>query len=209
MNMENIVLVGFGGHAKSVADCIERQGKFCIAGYTENEKKDSKYRYLGTDDVLPELYDSGIHYAFACVGYLGKGAIRNRIYNELKNIGFNLPVIIDPSAIVSNSAQIGEGVFIGKDAVINAEAIIGKMAIINTKALIEHECIVGDFSHIAVGAVLCGQTRVGKESLIGANATVVQDVKIADNVIVGAGAVVPKDIDYMGTYAGVPACKIR
>ena len=193
MNMENIVLVGFGGHAKSVADCIERQGKFCIAGYTENEKKDSKYRYLGTDDVLPELYDSGIHYAFACVGYLGKGAIRNRIYNELKNIGFNLPVIIDPSAIVSNSAQIGEGVFIGKDAVINAEAIIGKMAIINTKALIEHECIVGDFSHIAVGAVLCGQTRVGKESLIGANATVVQCMHIPSNVIVAAGQTIRKN----------------
>ncbi|WP_156032724.1 hypothetical protein [Selenomonas sp. FC4001] len=42
--MEDIVLVGFGGHAKSVADCIEREGKYHIAGYT-----DVKLQVIGTD----------------------------------------------------------------------------------------------------------------------------------------------------------------
>ncbi len=30
--MEDIILVGFGGHAKSVADTIEQSGQFHIAG---------------------------------------------------------------------------------------------------------------------------------------------------------------------------------
>lgn len=183
-------MVGYGGHAKSIADCIERQGEYEIVGYTDPIRHDSPYRYLGTDAILQTCRESGVSNAVLCLGYLGKGVVRQNLYYHLKELGFLLPLIADPSAIISGSAEIGEGVFIGKSAIINAEAKIGRMAIINTKALIEHECIVGDFTHVAVGAVLCGQVEVGKGALIGANATVIQQRKIADYQIVPAGAVV-------------------
>ena len=56
--MENIVLVGFGGHAKSVIDSIERGGKYRIAGFTEAHKCPEYHGYscLGTDDELDEIY---------------------------------------------------------------------------------------------------------------------------------------------------------
>jgi len=185
--MEEIVLIGFGGHAKSVADCIERSGKFCIVGYTDIEEQNSKYNYLGDDENFQTIFDSGIKNAVIGIGYLGKNNVRNVIYKKLKSIGFNLPVIIDPSAIVSETVQLGEGTFIGKGAIINTEAKIGKCCIINTKALVEHECCVADFSHIAVGAVLCGQVIVGKNAFIGANSTVIQNRNINDYEIVPAG----------------------
>lgn len=188
--MEDIVIVGFGGHAKSVADCIERIGTYRIAGYTDFEEHLTKYKYLGTDDNLQAVYNSGVINAIVGVGYLGKGEIRCDLYENLKRIGFKLPVIIDPSAIVSMTAIIGEGTFVGKNAVINAEANVGKMAIINTNAVIEHECVIGDYVHVAVSAVLCGQVKVGEASFIGANATVIQCMKIADHKIVPAGLTV-------------------
>lgn len=188
--MEDIVLVGFGGHAKSVADCIEREGRYRIKGYTELQSQQAAYPYLGTDDELPKLYQSGIHKAVVCVGYLGKGNTREKLFCVLKQIGFHLPVIADPSSIISKNATIGEGTFIGKGAVINSEAIIGKMCIINTKSLIEHECVIDDFSHVAVGAVLCGQVKIGKGAFIGANATVIQQRQVKDGTIVPAGAIV-------------------
>ena len=188
--MEEIVLVGYGGHAKSVADCIEREGKYHIAGYTDIEKSDTKYVYLGTDDKLQDIYDKGTLNAVVCVGYMGKGTVRQGLYNKLKQIGYNLPVIVDPSAIVSGSTTFGEGSFVGKGVIINAEAKIGKMAIINTKALIEHECTIGDFSHVAVGSVLCGQVVVGEGAFIGANATVIQCRKVEPYKIIPAGATV-------------------
>ena len=187
--MEDIILVGYGGHAKSVADCIERQKKYHIIGYTEPKKVISKYPYLGTDDVLQIYFDKGVHNVAICQGYLGKGNIRERMYDMVKKIGFNLPIIMDPSSIVSETAVIGEGTFIGKEAVINAEATIGKMCIINTKALIEHECKVEDFVHVAVGAVICGQVEIENRAFIGANATVIQCRKIDYNGIVPAGKV--------------------
>lgn len=188
--MEDIVLVGYGGHAKSVADCIERENKYHIIGYTELNPQKSLYEYLGTDDVLPSLYEMGVCNAFICVGYLGKGAVREELYYQLKRIGFHLPVISDPSAIISQSVRIGEGTFVGKGVIINAEAKVGKMCIINTKALVEHECVVEDYSHIAVGVALCGQVCVGRAAFVGANATVIQQRHISARSIIPAGVTV-------------------
>ena len=185
--MEDIILIGFGGHAKSVADCIERQKEYRIIGYTELAEVQSKYPYLGTDDVLKEYYKKGVQNVAICQGYLGKGNIRERIYKLVKEIGFCLPVIADPSSVVAETAIIGEGTFIGKGAIVNAEASVGKMCIINTKALIEHECVVGDFSHVAVGATICGQVEIGKRAFIGSNATVIQCMNVTDNRIIPAG----------------------
>jgi sugar O-acyltransferase (sialic acid O-acetyltransferase NeuD family) len=193
--VEEIILIGFGGHAKSVADCIERQGFYQIIGYTDMEQCSSKYEYLGTDDVLPDYYDRGVRSAVIGVGYLGKGEVRQKKYNELKNIGFSLPIICDPSAVVSEDAEIGEGTFIGKGAIINANADIGKMCIINTGAIVEHDCVVNDFSHIAVGAVLCGGVKVEQSAFIGANATVIQGITIPSHSIIGAGMTIRKRFD--------------
>lgn len=188
--MEDIILVGYGGHAKSVADCIERQNEYRIIGYTDIEAHESRYNYLGTDEVLQEYYEQGIRNAFVCIGYLGKGELREEIYVLLKKLGYFLPIIRDSSSIISETAEVDEGVFIGKGAIINAGAKIGKMSIINTMALVEHECIVDEFTHVAVGAILCGQVRVGKAAFIGANATVIQEKVIFPRQIVPAGVVI-------------------
>lgn len=205
MSRADIILVGYGGHAKSMADCIERGQQFHIVGYTDNEKVDAPYPYLGTDNVLEKYFQEGVTNVAVCIGYLGKGTLREELYQKLKAIGFQFPIITDPSAIISQSAAIGEGTFAGKGAIINAEASIGKMCIINSGAIVEHECVIEDFSHIAVGTVLCGEVRVGKAAFIGANATVIQGKNILPRQIVGAGAVVVADLPDNCTAVGIPA----
>lgn len=188
--MEKIVLVGYGGHARSVADVIEREGKYHIVGYTENTVKKSEYTYLGKDDILQELFNKGVNKAAICLGYLGKNTVREDLYVKIKRIGYELPAIVDPSAIVSKSAIIQEGTFIGKNAVINAEAAIGKMCIINTGAVIEHECVIGDYVHVAVGAILCGHVVVKEAAFIGANTVVIQNKIIESKKIIPAGVTI-------------------
>lgn len=188
--MEDIIIIGFGGHAKSVCDTIESTGKFNIVGYTDDENKNSKYVYLGTDDVLEDYFKKGIKYLAMGIGYLGKGKVREKIYTYAKNIGYQFPAIIDKTAIISEDVTINEGTFVGKGAIINAEVKIGKMCIINTGAIIEHECRVGDFTHIAVGTVLCGEVTIGDRCLIGANATVIQQRVVESMKTIPAGEVV-------------------
>lgn len=197
--MEDIILLGTGGHAHSVVDSIEQTGTYHIIGFLDIKEMLGKsykgYFVLNTDDAMKEYYDSGVKNAFVTVGFMGNGNVRGRLYRQLKDIGYTLPNIIDATAVVACSAKLGEGVFVGKKAVVNAEAQIGNMCIVNTGAIVEHDCKVGEFSHISVGTVLCGGVRVGEASFVGANAIVIQGKKIGSHCIVAAGAVVRKDTE--------------
>lgn len=194
--MEDIVLVGFGGHAASVLDSIERASLYNVVGYTDYKKKDGtlKYEYLGDDNSLDQIYDQGIRKAFVSLGQIGTDEIRHTLYNRLKIIGYELPSIIDPSAIISNTAVIEEGCFIGKGAIINRNTKIGKMSIINTGAVCEHDNQIGEFTHIAVRSVLCGNVHVGDNCFIGANTTVIQSVNIESGAVIGASSLVRHDV---------------
>ncbi len=196
--MEKIVILGNGGHAKSLADIIEREKRYEIAGYVVNENDsempDAKYPRLGGDAQLEQIFRSGITNAAIGVGYMGKSGLREKLWELVKRIGFSLPVICDPSAVLAGDVRIGEGSFIGKSSIVNANASVGKMCIINTGAIIEHDCEVGDFSHISVGSVLCGNVKVGAASFVGAGATVIQGISIGKGCLIGAGTTVRKDI---------------
>lgn len=201
--MEEIVLIGGGGHALSVAGTIISGKSYKIVGYTDETDTYISLRYLGTDDILENLFERGVISAAITVGYLGKNNIRDRLYRMVEQTEFRLPKIIDPSAVVSGSADVEEGVFIGKHAVVNAGAKIGRMCIINTGAIIEHNNRIGEYSHIAVGAVLCGDVHVGEHTFIGANATIIQGVQIGMNVIIGAGSIVIGNVPDNGRVVGV------
>lgn len=194
--MENIVLVGFGGHARSVADTVEQTNRYRIVGYTDLKASfpDNGYKYLGTDDKLEELYSSGTHKAIVTMGQIGRDKIRHSLYEKLKKIGYEFPVVIDPTAIIAHHVEIGEGTFIGKGAIVNSNTRIGKMCIINTGALCEHDNIIGDFCHLAVRAVCCGTVTIGNNSFVGANATIIQGISIGNEVTVGAGSIVLHNI---------------
>ncbi len=171
---EQIILVGGGGHCRSVIDVIEQEDKYCIAGIVD--KKDMigelvlGYKVFGCDDDLEELYQK-CKYACITVGQVRSPEIRIRLFQKLKKIGYRLPVIVSPLAYVSKYAFIDEGTIVMHHALINANAKIGKNCIINTKALIEHDVVVEDNCHISTGAILNGGVKILQNSFYGSNAT--------------------------------------
>jgi len=195
MTMEKIVIIGYGGHAKSVVDSIKSTQSYEIVGYTDVEDKNRDLPYLGTDERLKLIFYSGVKNVVFGLGYMGKSTLRDKLFFLAKNIGFVIPTIIDPSAVIADDVRIGEGTFIGKYVVVNAGSCIGKMCIINTGSIVEHENQVGDFTHIAVGTVLCGNVKIGDHCLIGANSTVLQGLSIGNHTIIGGGSIVLKDVE--------------
>lgn len=196
--MKDILLIGFGGHSRSVIDTIEKQKQYNIIGFSDvninDEVQYKGYKIICTDDDLEKVYSEGVKYAFVTIGFMGKHDVRKKIYNRLKQIGFLLPTIVDDTAILAEDVRIGEGTYIGKRTVINANTVVGKMCIINTGAIVEHDCMIGDFSHVAVSAVICGQCMVGKSVFVGANATVVHQRQLGNSAYVKAGGLVKNDI---------------
>ena len=58
--MENIVLVGGGGHCKSVIDVVEQTKKYEILGIIDRPENLGKeilgYKIIGTDDDLEQIF---------------------------------------------------------------------------------------------------------------------------------------------------------
>ena len=206
--LKKLLLIGGGGHCRSVLDCILSMNEYDRIGVIDKSKRDLHgAEVVGTDDDLPSLYNEGWTDAFITIGSVGDTSIRRRLFQLAEDIGFHIPVIIDPTAVVAHDVILEKGCFVGKRAVINSGSRIGQSAIINTGTLIEHDCEIGEFSHISPGAVLCGQVSVGMDTHIGAGSVVRQQIKIGNNVLVGIGSVVTKNIDDRKTAFGNP-CKV-
>jgi len=209
--MEKIILVGGGGHCKSIIDSINDLKQFEIVGIVDKKYKKNiqlGIDVIGSDEDLDSLYKSGIKNAFIGVGSIGNPNIRIKIYNLLTSLGYSFPIIIDKTAIVSSSTAIEEGVFIGKGAIINANAVIEKQCIINTGTIVEHDCEISEFVHLAPGATLSGGVYIGKRTHIGTNSTIIQNINVGNDVIVGAGSVIIKNIKDGAKVYGNPGREV-
>ncbi|HVJ50744.1 acetyltransferase [Desulfitobacterium sp.] len=206
-----MVLVGAGGHALSVIDSLQAKDEYEIVGITDMIKvvgeKVLDYEVIGNDTLLKPIFECGVPFAFITVGSIGDTSLRKNLFDRLKDIGFTLPTIVDPTARIGRNVHLGEGVYIGKNTVINPHSEIGDMTIINTGAIIEHGCHIKEFSHVGSGAVICGDVKIGAHTHIGANATVIQGLSIGKNSIIGAGSVVVHDLPQQVIAYGNP-CKV-
>jgi len=172
--MQKILLIGGGGHCRSVIDVIEQSGCYSIAGIidrpTEVGKEILGYRVIGCDDDLEALHQHYTH-AVVTVGQVRSNAIRVRLFEKLKKIGYLLPVIVSPLAYCSKHAEVGEGSVVMHHALINAGAKVGVNCIINTKALLEHDVEVGAHAHVSTATVLNGGVKIAPHTFVGSNTT--------------------------------------
>ena len=186
-----ILLIGGGGHCKSVIDVIEQEGRYTIAGIVDKKEllgtKVLNYEVIACDDDLESLFQK---YKYACVtvGQIQSNSLRVKLFTKLKDIGFTLPTIISPLAYISKYATLDEGTVVHHHALINSATKVGKNCIINSKALIEHDARVGDHCHISTAAIVNGGVVIENGSFFGSNATSKEYVAIEG--FVKAGSVV-------------------
>lgn len=205
----NIVVIGAGGHARSVCDVLLMQGRHQILGLVDPEAAEGFYDLpvLGGDEVLPELLARGC--AQGALVAIGSNRIRRRITEKLMDLGYEMVTAISPRAVVSPFARVEPGTVVMHGAVIGASARVGRGCIINTNCSLDHDDEVGDFCHIAPGVAISGTVRIGSESFVGTGARIIDGITLGERVMLGAGAVAIRDIPSGHTAVGVPARSIR
>jgi UDP-perosamine 4-acetyltransferase len=200
-----ILLLGAGGHGKAVADLLLAHGGFDVAGFVDAAPKASQVLglpVLGDESLMGVLLGQGITLAHPAIG---DNAARLAAAGRLRAVGFVLPSLLHPSALIGRGASVADGAAVLARAVIGPEAVIGALAIINTGAIVEHDCVVDEAAHIGPGVVLAGGVRVGAGALIGAGAVVRPGIAIGAGAVIGAGAAVVENIAPGARVAGVPA----
>lgn len=204
--MKPLILLGGGGHCKSVIEAAESAG-YSILGVLDLPEEVGREilstKVIGTDDDIPNFVDQ-VEFVIT-VGFIKNPAKRVKLYNSVKEAGGKLATIIASTAYVSKYATVGEGTVVMHHAFVNAGAKVGRNVILNTATNIEHDAVIGDHCHISTGTMVNGECRLGERCFIGSQSVLVNGICIGDDIIVGAGSLVRKSINIKGIYSGNPA----
>lgn len=206
MEQKNLILVGGGGHCKSVIEVAESAG-YTILGIVDHPEELGKlvldYKVIGVDDDIPQYVEKAEF--VITVGFIKNPALRIKLYNKVKEAGGKLATIVASTAHVSKYATLGEGTVVMHQAFVNAGAQIGNNVILNTFTNIEHDAVVGDQCHISTGTMVNGDCKIGQNVFVGSQSVLANGIEVGDNIIIGAGSVVRKSISQKGIYVGNPA----
>lgn len=206
MKGRSLVLVGGGGHCKSVIEVAESAGVriLGILDIAENVGKEVLgYKIVGTDEDIHAYIDSAEF--IVTVGHIKDPSVRVRLHQKITEAGGQLATLIASTAHVSKYADLGEGTVVMHYAMVNADARIGIGCIINTFANIEHDAVVEDFCHVSTGAMVNGNCLVGEGTFLGSQSVMVNGVSIVKGCVIAAGAMVRKNIVRQGVYSDNPA----
>ncbi|HXF90290.1 MAG TPA: acetyltransferase, partial [Candidatus Nitrosotenuis sp.] len=202
---QDIVLIGSGGHSKVVHDALVQQG------YAISHVFDHAPHKIGlpiNDKLNVQAFPEDswwVDHRPQAIIAIGTNEIRQYLAQQLIHLTWGQA--IHPTAIIHESAKIGQGVYIGAHVVIQPDATIGDHAIVNTGTIIEHDVVVEAFCHIAPKCVLTGEVHVGEGALVGAGSTIIPQKTIGRWSTIGAGSVVVADIPSNCTAYGVP-CRV-
>ena len=186
------VIIGGGGHAACLIDALDGSG-YDILGCTDQALPVGRHvcggiSVIGTEECLERLLAEGTLYAFIGIGGAQSSEVRRAMFERALAMGFVLPPVIHPSAIVSKATRIGHGCHILAGASIGPRCTIGNNVIVNQGSIVCHDSIVQDNAHLTPGAILAGGVSVGAGTVVGMGATVLLGVQIGADCLIHNGA---------------------
>jgi sugar O-acyltransferase (sialic acid O-acetyltransferase NeuD family) len=201
---EGLIILGCGGHARSIADVALAAGYRRLLFIDEHARLGEQV--LGhpvqweLQRVLPDSW-----------GWIAAAGNNRARQGQIEAIGEGpwpsgaMASVISPTATIGAGAIVGAGAFVAHHAHIGPMARLGTGVIVNTGAIVEHDCAIADYAHVSVHATVAGKSRVGCRTFICTGSTVIDGISIGDDIILGAGAVAVVSLETPGTYVGVPA----
>ena len=207
--MDNVIVIGSGGHAKVVIDILQTMGDVFILGITSNSipkgEKFNTIEVLGDDESIVNTFDkSKVKLAMGLGGYRDN-SLRTNVYEKMKSFGFTFINAIHPHSFISQSCKLGEAVTIFPGVILNTEVSIGNNSIIATSATIDHETIIGDNVLVSAGVTIGAYSKIGNQSLLALGAKVISGLIIGENTLIASGAVVVSDTFPNSQMFGLPA----
>ncbi len=212
--MDSIVIIGYGGLAREIAQYIQDinvvNPKWILQGYC-GKSHDLLGTSIGKHNIIMDD-DSLIHTQQLMNVVIGSGFpnIISKIHESMSlNDNLSFANVIHPKAYIGSIIPSESGVIVCPGAVISIDVDIGRNNVFNWNCTIGHDVITGDFCVFNPSCNISGSTEIGSRVLVGTGAQVLQGLSICDDVIIGAGAVVTKDITEPGVYVGMPARRIK
>lgn len=218
--MKKLYIVGTGGFGKEVLWLVKRineseiakgrEAIWDICGFIDNNTalhgtEKNGCLILGDCDIFASLSEE-VYVVIA----IASAKVRRRVAMELSAYGnVKFATLIDPSVILSDRVEIGEGCIICAGTIITVDITIRRHVIINLDCTLGHDTVVGDYVTIYPSVNMSGNVYINEEVELGTGTQIIQGKTIGKQSIIGAGAVVIKDIPEKCTAVGCPAKPIK
>ena len=154
------------------------------------------YPVLGTAEALAQYPHAGLLPTF---DWPSTGDLPHERLNSL----------VDPSVVMSRTAQLGVGCVIYPQGFIGLHARLGDFVFCLSGCIINHDDVLGDHVTLASGVSLAGEVQIESGCYLGQACTVRQQVRIGQDSLIGMGAVIVKDVPANSVMAGNPAQRLR
>ena len=162
----------------------------------------NNFSVLGNSEYLADNCE-----AYAIVLAIANPEIKEMLYNKIKSINpyVRFPYLVHPTAQVSASAQIDDGVVISRLCWVSIDTKLDKFVLLNTKCDVAHDSKIGAFSSLMPSVEISGNVTVGTKVFCGVQSAVHQGLTIGNGAIIGMGSKVMLDVPAHCTVLGNPA----
>ncbi len=206
--MKNLIIIAAGGCGREVLqwakDVNKKREKWCIKGFIDDNPnaldglKCDFSIISGIDSYVIQHDDE-----FLCC--VGNSDTRKMIVEKLKNKGAVFTSLIHPSAVISDTCTIGEGVIIYPFSTISDNTEIGEHSIINMYSSVAHDSVLGKYCTISAHCDITGMCKVGDGVFMGTTSNMVPSSRIGNNVYICAGSTVMGRVRSGNKVLGNPA----
>lgn len=206
--------LAFIGVSNTIVDLIEhaRDCGFDVAAIVINAPEVVRPRTSSLAARLAKLDDAPAVVALRdykpsrnTLHFIAPPAHKRAIVARLEGPRWRYATLVHPTAHVSRSAQLGDGILIGPQSVIGAQTEIGDHTVVGRLVAVGHDNSIGRFCRVNNGATVAGHVQIGDDAIVGIGATIVEELEIGERAVVAAGAVVIRDVAPDTMVAGVPA----
>lgn len=212
--MKDLYIIGAGGFGREVAWLIERINQvnltWNIKGFIDDNQNSwgtivGGYTVAGGSEYL---INSSNECWVVCA--VGNAKVRKRIIECISGYEhIKFATLIDPSVLISNRVEIGEGSIICGGTIATVDIVIGSHVIVNLDCTLGHDDVIKDFVTIYPSVNVSGNINIGECVEIGTGTQLIQGIEVGEGTIIGAGATVVKSLPANCTAVGSPAKPIK
>lgn len=146
-----LLILGAGGYGLAVAEAAQLSGQWQEIIFADDRwpktQQVGEYKIISNIANVQQFTSNNIQAIVA----VGNNHLREKWQRLLGDLGIKMTSIIHPQAIVSPTAQIGQGVTVMAGCVISTKTLINDGVILNIGTLLDHDVIIKAFAHLSVG----------------------------------------------------------
>ena len=209
--MAKVIIFGIQDYAELAHYYLKNDSEHKVVGFSVNSEfmpADRSFKGLPVFEFegIENKFPPTEYKLFAPMAPKGMNKLREKVYNQIKEKGFEFVTYVSSKATVFNN-KIGDNCFILEDNTIQPFTNIGNNVVLWSGNHIGHHGEIMDHVTVTSHVVMSGHCIIEKYCFLGVNATLRDGITLSEGSLIAMSASVISDTEPWGIYKGNPAKK--